>query len=213
MRCQKLKLLWQLQKLLYKINSTQQIYIWNSITKIYEQLGQGNIPSEGFTITLQNTLDSRIFAALEGDPIEISFRYASVDSEGINDGPGIGTLIVNDVRKATVAVPQKINTLEISKYLELGENMVQISVENSEGDAVSLTYQINVISLSLQTDVKAMDIYTSEVNFAFTIIGSGTKTLHYIMDGEEIAWVVNRRSSELYRVDETTRRVIVLTWT
>ena len=173
--------------ILYKINSTQQIYIWNSITKIYEQLGQGNIPSEGFTITLQNTLDSRIFAALEGDPIEISFRYASVDSEGINDGPGIGTLIVNDVRKATVAVPQKINTLEISKYLELGENMVQISVENSEGDAVSLTYQINVISLSLQTDIKAMDIYTSEVKFAFTIVGSGTKTLHYIMDGKEIA--------------------------
>ena len=34
-----------------------------------------------------------------------------------------------------------------------------------------------------------------------------------LMDGEEIAWVVNRRSSELYRVDETTRRVIVLTWT
>jgi tRNA(Ile)-lysidine synthase len=34
-----------------------------------------------------------------------------------------------------------------------------------------------------------------------------------LMDGEEIAWVVNRRSSELYRIDETTRRVIVLTWT
>lgn len=34
-----------------------------------------------------------------------------------------------------------------------------------------------------------------------------------LMDGDEIAWVVNRRSSELYRVDETTRRVIVLTWT
>jgi tRNA(Ile)-lysidine synthase len=34
-----------------------------------------------------------------------------------------------------------------------------------------------------------------------------------LMDGEEIAWVVNHRSSELYRVDETTRRVIVLTWT
>ena len=31
-----------------------------------------------------------------------------------------------------------------------------------------------------------------------------------LMDGEEIAWVVGRRSSELYRVDEGTNRVIIL---
>jgi len=32
-----------------------------------------------------------------------------------------------------------------------------------------------------------------------------------LMDGEEIAWVVGRRSSELYRVDDQTKRVIRLT--
>jgi tRNA(Ile)-lysidine synthase len=32
-----------------------------------------------------------------------------------------------------------------------------------------------------------------------------------LMDGEEIAWVVGRRSSELYRVDSQTKRVIQLT--
>ncbi len=31
-----------------------------------------------------------------------------------------------------------------------------------------------------------------------------------LMDGEEIVWVVGRRSSELYRVDETTKRVVIL---
>lgn len=31
-----------------------------------------------------------------------------------------------------------------------------------------------------------------------------------LMDGEEIAWVVGLRSSELYRVDEHTRRVLIL---
>lgn len=33
-----------------------------------------------------------------------------------------------------------------------------------------------------------------------------------LMDGEEIAWVVNRRSSELYRIDKTTKTVLVV-WT
>jgi len=41
----------------------------------------------------------------EGDPVEIAFRYTSIDIDGLNDGPGIGTLIVNDVKKATIAVP------------------------------------------------------------------------------------------------------------
>ncbi|MDE5999328.1 MAG: tRNA lysidine(34) synthetase TilS, partial [Bacteroidaceae bacterium] len=31
-----------------------------------------------------------------------------------------------------------------------------------------------------------------------------------LMDSEEIAWVVGRRSSELYRVDEHTKRVLIL---
>lgn len=33
-----------------------------------------------------------------------------------------------------------------------------------------------------------------------------------LMDGDEIAWVVNRRSSEQYRIDSTTKRVLVV-WT
>jgi len=31
-----------------------------------------------------------------------------------------------------------------------------------------------------------MDIYSSDVDFAFVIVGSGEKTIHYLMDGEEI---------------------------
>jgi hypothetical protein len=41
----------------------------------------------------------------EGDPVELKFRYVSVDPDGLTDGPGIGTLIINDVKKATIAIP------------------------------------------------------------------------------------------------------------
>jgi hypothetical protein len=124
---------------------------------------------------------------LQGDPVEISFRYSSIDIDGLNDGPGVGTLIVNDVKKATIAVPQKLNTLEISKYLSLGENNVQLIVENSESKTKNLIYQIDVINLQLTTDFKEMGIYTVNTEFPFVIIGSGKKTVHYLMDGEEIA--------------------------
>ena len=144
------------------------------------------LDEDGFVITLQNTLDSRIFAVREGNPVELKFRYTSVDAEGLTDGPGIGTLIVNDVKKATIAIPQGSNTLEISKHLTLGDNNVQLIVENSENKTKPLNYQIEIINLQLTTNFKAMDIYSSDVDFAFLVIGSGEKTVHYLMDGEEI---------------------------
>jgi hypothetical protein len=174
---------------LYKINSTQKIYIWNSLLNVYQELGQGgggDTPQEGYVITLQNASDSRIFAALEGDTVNIAFRYASVDADGLNDGPGIGTLIVNQVKKANIAIQQKLNTLDITKYLALGANSVELIVENSENKTKTLTYQIEIISLSLSTKFKEMDIYTSDTDFAFVITGAGTKTVHYVMDGKEI---------------------------
>ena len=95
------------ENILYKVAATQLIYIWNAITSTYQELGQGGGGAEdedGYIITLQNAMDSRIFAVLQGDPVHLSFRYASVDKDGLNDGPGIGTIIVNDVKKTTIAV-------------------------------------------------------------------------------------------------------------
>lgn len=171
--------------ILYKLNSTQILYMWNSIKKIYEPLGQSGPADDGYSITLQSSID-RIFAVREGDPVELKFRYVSVDPEGLTDGPGIGTLIVNDVKKATVAIPQGMNVLEISKHLALGENTVQLIVENSENDTKPLNYQIEIVNLQLTTNFKPMSIYSSDVDFAFVIVGSGEKTIHYLMDGVEI---------------------------
>lgn len=172
---------------LYKVVADQALYNYNTLTKAYEKLGQvgdGTI-EEGYNITLQSTID-RIFAVLEGNTIELKFRYSSVDQDGLNDGPGIGTLIVNDVKKTTIAVAQKLQTFDITKYLVLGDNDVQLVVENSDGKQKTLTYSISVINLQLTTNFKSMDIYTSDTSFAFVIIGSGTKTLHYLMDGNEL---------------------------
>lgn len=172
---------------LYKVIADQALYNYNTLTKAYEKLGQagGGTIEEGYNITLQSTID-RIFAVLEGNTIELKFRYSSVDQDGLNDGPGIGTLIVNDVKKTTIAVAQKLQTFDITKYLTLGDNDVQLVVENSDGKQKTLTYSISVINLQLTTNFKSMDIYTSDTSFAFVIIGSGTKTLHYLMDGNEL---------------------------
>lgn len=174
---------------LYKVLNDQLLYNFNTLTNAYEPLGQsGGDIKEGFNITIQSSID-RIFAAIKGEPVVISFTYSSIDSDGLNDGPGIGTLYVNDVKKATVAIPQKLQDLNITKYLNLGENNVSLIVENSEGaeKAKTLVYSIELIDLYLTSNVKSMDIYDSEIALPFQITGSGTKKLFYYMDDNLLA--------------------------
>lgn len=174
---------------LYKVSSSQLLYIWNSLTNAYAPLGQGGGSEEeekGYKITFQNALDSVILLALQDDPVVLKFRYSSINENGLKDGAGIGTLVVNDVKKATVAIPQGLSTLDITKYLSLGENQITLTVKNSDGKVDNIDYVCEVINLELETNFKAMGIYSVATDFPFTIVGAGEKTIHYIMDGEEI---------------------------
>ena len=174
---------------LYKVSSSQLLYIWNSLTNTYAPLGQSGGTDEGekgYKITFQNALDSVILLALQDDPVILKFRYSSINENGLKDGPGIGTLVVNDVKKATVAIPQGLSTLDITKYLSLGENQITLTVKNSDGKIDNIDYVCEIINLELETNFKAMGIYSVATDFPFTIIGAGEKTIHYVMDGEEI---------------------------
>ena len=174
---------------LYKVSSSQLLYIWNSLTNTYAPLGQSGGTDEGekgYKITFQNALDSVILLALQDDPVILKFRYSSINENGLKDGAGIGTLVVNDVKKATVAIPQGLSTLDITKYLSLGENQITLTVKNSDGKIDNIDYVCEIINLELETNFKAMGIYSVATDFPFTIIGAGEKTIHYVMDGEEI---------------------------
>lgn len=174
---------------LYKVSSSQLLYIWNSLTNTYAPLGQSGGTDEGekgYKITFQNALDSVILLALQDDPVILKFRYSSINENGLKDGTGIGTLVVNDVKKATVAIPQGLSTLDITKYLSLGENQITLTVKNSDGKIDNIDYVCEIINLELETNFKAMGIYSVATDFPFTIIGAGEKTIHYVMDGEEI---------------------------
>jgi hypothetical protein len=45
-----------------------------------------------------------------------------------------------------------------------------------------------------------MDIYSGDVDFAFVIVGSGEKTIHYLMDGKEIDSEVLTNTNKLAHI-------------
>ena len=168
--------------------------------------GGGGGSATDFTITLTNLLDSRIFSVPGGSNVDIKFSYASVDSEGYDDGAGVANITVNSIKKATVTVNQGTNTIDIAKYLSDGINTVKISVTNSEGSSRSLNYTITVVSLSISTTLDDFTVQTGDLTVYYTPVGSGEKTIYFVIDGETIgtASVASTGKSQSYTIPTQT---------
>lgn len=142
--------------------------------------------SSTYFITLLNELSSRVLSVAEGDPVVLKFSYHSIDDDGYPDGPGIGTITVNNVRKASISIPQGSYTLDATKFLVPGENTIRIKVENSEGSSKTLAYTVNVLALAVTTTVPDMGLYSGSVGIPYTVTGQGQKTVYFVMDGRDI---------------------------
>ena len=149
--------------------------------------GSGGGPSTTtYTVSFLNLLESRVLNVVEGKTALLRYNYSSTDEEGQDDGPGIATLSINNIRKLSYSIPQGPSELDITSYLSAGENTVRIQVENSEGSKKTLIYTVNVISLSLTTTFNALDLYQGVIAFPYTVSGQGEKTVYFILDGKQI---------------------------
>ena len=137
-----------------------------------------------YTAKLENLLDSRMISVPKGEPVILKYKYTSVDSEGTDDGDGIGAILVENVIKARFPVAQGEVETNITDYLVNGTNTVKLTVENSEGTVKTIIYTITVIALTLTTPFAAMNTYSGDVGFQYTITGNGSKVIHFIMDDD-----------------------------
>lgn len=168
--------------------------------------GGGGGSSNEYTATITNLMSSRLLTVADGTDVVLQFAYSSIDSDGGNDGAGIGAIVVNNVTKATVTVPQGNNALNVTSYLSAGTNTVKVKVTNSEGTVKTLSYTISVVSLSISTTFAEMGSYSENVIFSYTPSGVGEKTVHFVMDGTELgtATMTSNNRSQTYTISEQT---------
>lgn len=164
--------------------------------------GGGGGASNEYTMTLTNLLPSRLLTVADGATVDLQFSYSSVDGDGGNDGAGVGSLVVNNVTKGTIAVPQGNNTVNITALLNAGTNTVKIKVTNSEGSIKTLSYTVSVVSLSISTTFDDMAAYDGNVNFVYTPSGVGEKTVHFEMDGTDLdtATITSNNRSQSFTI-------------
>ena len=139
-----------------------------------------------FTANL-TTDEERVITVAEGNPVELNVTYSSVDNNGIDDGDGIGQVLVGGIVKRTFSVKQGNNQIaDISKYLSDGSNSVSIQVTNSENTTRVLPYTITLKAVSLTSYFDASIVQTGAFEFSCTPNGDVDKTMHIEVDGEDV---------------------------
>lgn len=139
-----------------------------------------------YKITLINLLDTNFITVAEGSSVILEFDYSSVDESGIGDGAGIGSIIVQDNKKASFSVKQGENKVEVTPYLTAGSNTVRVMVENSEGTKKSIGYEITVAVVSLTSAFDSNQVFSGPILFNYTPTGLSDKVMHIFVDEVEI---------------------------
>lgn len=152
--------------------------------------GGGGGGASTFTVTLTNLMESRVITVPEGQTVVLSLNYSSVDDEGMDDGPGVGQILVGGVIRKTFSVNQGEFSVDVTSYLAAGTNNISVKVTNSENVTKTMTYTITVAAVSLTSSFDASVPYTGVISFPYTPVGIAEKTMHFELDGVEIGTAV-----------------------
>ena len=148
--------------------------------------GSGAGGNTVYNISVTNLLDSRMITVAEGERVVLKFNYSSIDDESMDDGPGLGQIIVSGSIRMTFSANQGNNEIDVTEFLSAGTNNVTVRISNSENSSKPLAYVITVAAVSLVSSFDASVPYSGTIVFPYTPIGIAEKTVHFELDGKEI---------------------------
>lgn len=142
------------------------------------------------------SLTPSLLSAVQGQELSIGYNFTSVYTDDQTEtGTGTAMYYVNSQRVATVTVNQGDNYFNVSKYLTLGTNKVKITVQDSTGASRSLSYVVDVISLSITDSYDDVQVNTGSIAYRYTPVGAIEKTIHFVLDGIDLEPVVTELSN------------------
>ena len=152
--------------------------------EIDEALKNASGSPSGISLKLTNLSDFIATSVAKEEDVEISFKFESTD-DGVPTGDGSLNLSVNGVSKLTKTISQGEHTINVTEYLSLGDNTVQIKCTDVYGNYKLLSYSIAVIDLYVTSTFDDILAYDGIIQFKYTPYGTIEKTIHILIDGEE----------------------------
>lgn len=138
----------------------------------------------------------------EGRKEVFEFIYNSYyeNEDDLSQVAGSCFVYVNNVQRDRISLRAgNTYTVDVTKYLGSGTNEVKFVIDNAEQSKRTYVYECEMLNLSVTSDFNSVVAYTGAIPFIYTPIGNGLKTVHVLMDGEEIhteeTEVTNRQQS------------------
>lgn len=146
--------------------------------------GGGGGSEIGAVMNAQNTSGWISKTIAQNAKCELNFVWSSLENS-IETGPGILTVTISKIGRAVINIAQGPNTIDISQWLSLGSNPVELRITDIYAQSRVLRYNINVIALSISSTFDTSIPFTDDITFTYTPRGNLYKTIHFVLDGEE----------------------------
>ena len=149
--------------------------------------GGGGGSSEYTVMTLTSNMEDTTFAIAYGEKCKLSINYSSLYN-GVPTGKGNLKVSVNGVQKLSISINQGDNEIDITDYLAVGDNTINLLATDPYGTTRPLIFNVSTIRLSIESlfDQSFPYSYSGDLTFKFTPYGNVEKTIHFVVNGKEV---------------------------
>lgn len=147
--------------------------------------GGGGGDHNNAKLTVTNTTGWLSKTIADGGSCPVSLNWSSIEDE-MPTGDGTLRITVNGAVKGSKQIQQGNISEELSGYLSVGSNVVKVQVSDIYGNARTINFSITVIALSISSTFDPTTPYTGPFSFTYTPVGAVLKTVHFVLDGQEI---------------------------
>ena len=141
------------------------------------------------------------------DAAVITYNFSGTDSSGDAVMEGNATWkVAGSVVATNIAVAGE-NSFDVTEYLSLGTQKVQLIITDDAGSLVTKTWTVQKIDVRIESTFNDQLTYPiGTVSFDYTPYGAISKDVHFILDGVEISVVTTSASGVpmAYTIPEQT---------
>ena len=147
--------------------------------------GSGGGTASNTVVKLVNESGFTNATLASGKKTELTINFTSTE-DGVPTGDGSCQVIVNGVTKATLNIKQGSTPIDVTDYLTAGTNTVRIKVTDVYGSYKILNFNITVIDLRITSTFDDSLTYSDVIQFKYVPYGTIEKTVHILVDNEEV---------------------------
>lgn len=151
--------------------------------------GSGGGGATSSTLKIEYITKTPLVVTLN-DKAVISYNFSGTDSSGDAVLEGTATWKVGNTIVATHTAIAGVNEFDITEYLTVGTQKVNLSITDDAGSLVTKNWTVQKIDVRLESTFNDKLTYpVGDISFSYTPYGAVSKTVHFVLDGVEIGTV------------------------